>query len=54
LAFVDWTASEWSALGSMLLAFGAIVAGGWAIYNYHKVDVTKRQNVLKNYSRNFT
>src|SRR5437016_376095 len=27
---------SWSALGSMLLAFGALFGGLWALYNYHR------------------
>ena len=52
--FVGLTAQDWSALGQMLLGVGAIVAGFWALYNYHR---TRRyeaarwlQGVFKDFS----
>jgi gamma-glutamylcyclotransferase (GGCT)/AIG2-like uncharacterized protein YtfP len=33
---VDWSADEWSAFGSVVLAVGAVCTALWAVFNYRK------------------
>jgi gamma-glutamylcyclotransferase (GGCT)/AIG2-like uncharacterized protein YtfP len=54
-AFLGLDADAWSALGHMLLGIGAVIGGGWAIYNYRQSRryeaATWLQGVYKDFYR---
>lgn len=51
--FLGMSAEGWYALGQMLLGAGAIVAGFWAFYNYHRTRRMEAARWLQGVFRDF-
>lgn len=48
-----WGAEQWSALGNVLLGFGAVTAGVWSVFNYRKNRRSEAARWLQGVFRDF-